>query len=278
MKDTKTDLELTNPELGYDLLDLTFACEDVTVRDEHYDFPWLMDAVKLCRKRGGRFRLIDSGHFDRFHLEWLLLCGVQLFTADDVDRPVDELNSLIQSAKKGKGIIAVFVRGKIGSESGQHQFSYDDLTGLARSGLYLHISNREVGRDIRSLESAAHDCWQNNSLLVYYHHEALDPALAGLVENGSCVHLADFSFEEDKDHVLLRDLLAASRSKNVPLVLHLEKGLDSSLLDELLRYGAHLVFRSGLIDYKSPLKPIYERARKRHLDHRAYYLYNKDMP
>ena len=278
MNDTKTDLEVTSPEQGYDLLDLTSSCEDVTIRDEHYDFFWLVDAVRLCRKKGCRFRLIDSGLFDRFRLDWLLLSGAQLYTADDVDRPVDELRSLVLSARKGKGIIAVFIHGKIGAESAPNQVSNDELSGLARSGLYLHITNRELDRDIRSLCSVAHDCRQNGSWLVYYHHGNLDAALAGLVENGSCVHLSDFSLTEDQDYILFRDLLAVSRTKDIPLVLHVEKAQDPSILDEFLREGAHLVFKSGLIDYKSPLKPLYQRARKRHLDHRAYYLYNKDMP
>jgi len=55
------DKESHGSEKGYKLLSLVEEGRDVTVRDDLYDFLWVLDAVKLCRKKGFRFRLIDSG-------------------------------------------------------------------------------------------------------------------------------------------------------------------------------------------------------------------------
>ena len=59
-------------EKDYQLLDEAEKGNDITVRDDIYDFYWLMDSVKLCRQKGCRFRLIDTGVLDLSHLERLV--------------------------------------------------------------------------------------------------------------------------------------------------------------------------------------------------------------
>lgn len=260
-------------EKDYQLLEEAEKGNDITVRDDIYDFYWLMDSVKLCRQKGCRFRLIDTGVFDFSHLERLAESGVDLYASDRVRQSVPELELINKASKKGNAIMAYFCHGNIKDEEEEGTISFSSLLNLGRCGIYIHITNREKTRDFSQLKQMAYQCRLGGSWLVYYHHGHLDPDLVELAANSSWIHVSDQSIREDEDAVLLREIAKSSLSVGTSLVLYLEKGVDFIPLSAIIKAGAFVFFKSGQIDYKSPFKPLAELAGKRKLDFRACYLY-----
>jgi hypothetical protein len=121
--------------------------------------------------------------------------------------------------------------------------------------------------------SLADLCHRGQSRLIYYHHKDLDPALYELGRAGAWIHMSDKSVKETDEVSLLTDVIQGARATGSNVCLHVEAGTESILLEDLQKAGALLVFKSALIDYRSPLKPIEEKARKQKLDPRAYFLY-----
>jgi hypothetical protein len=74
------------------------------------------------------------------------------------------------------------------------------------------------------------------------------------------------------------DKVRAAVSAGAKLILHVEKGLDLSLLRDVIKTKAFVLFKSSLFDYKSPFGALERKARKRKLDFRAYYLYPAFLP
>jgi len=259
-------------EKGYEFLSLAAKGQDITVRDDQYGFYWLLDSAKLCRKKG-RFRLIDSGQLDRFQLKELAAAGADLYTSDKARQDVQELEFISKAYKKGRGLIAYFHYGALEGAEESDFLSFSDLMDLGRSGVYLHLSNREKERGLSKLNQLAYSCRRGQSWLVYYHHGSLEPSLMELGGNGSWIHVSDRSIQGTEDNELLLDVIKSARSAGTNLVFYVEKGLDVFLLKKIIRAGAVVLFKSSLIDYRSPFKPLEKEARKKKLDFRAYYLY-----
>lgn len=259
-------------EKAYELLSQAGKGADITLRDDQYDFPSILDSVKQCRKRGFRFRLIDSGGLDRFHLEWLGKAGADLYTSDEARRDAFELELVNKACKKGRAILAYFHHGTLESEEANSVF-FSELENVARSGIYFHLSNKERQREFSRLIELAYTCLRGGSWLVYYHHGPLDPSLEELGRNGAWIHITDQSFYEAEDINLVLDAVKSALSSGVKIVLHVEKGLDYTLLRDIMNSGAYILFKSSLFDYKSPFRILEKEAKKRKLDFRSYYLY-----
>ena len=56
-------------------------------------------------------------------------------------------------------------------------------------------------------------------------------------------------------------------------MLHLEKGIDTRLFEDVVKTGAFVLFNLSHLDDISPL-----RGAKKRLDFRAYYLYPHFLP
>lgn len=263
------------PAKGYQLLSLATEGKDITVRDDQYDFSWLLDAIKHCRKRSFRFRLIDSGQLKCSELEWLVQAGADLYTSDEARPNVSELRFLSRVCKRGKAIIAYFHHGSLEEESGDKasSASFSDLKDLGASGFYLHLSNKEEKRAFSHLNLLASICHQAGSWLVYYHHGPLEPYLDELGVNGAWIHLSDKSLKQSENNSFLLDIIKSARSAGANLILHLEKGLDFSFLRDIVKAGAFILFEFSLFDFKSPFLILEKETKRKKLDFRAFYLY-----
>ena len=94
-----------------------------------------------------------------------------------------------------------------------------------------------------------------------------------LGRNGAWIHIADQSLVGEESQSLIRDIVVCAHSAGSNLVLHWDDGAKFSLLDDIVKAGAMVLFKSPLFDFKSPLKVLERRIRRKRLDFRAYYLH-----
>jgi hypothetical protein len=265
-------------EKAFELLSLAKAGRNITLRDDQYDFPVILDSVKLCRQRGFRFRLIDSGKLDRFHLEWLGEAGADFYTSDEARAGFFELELVNKACKRGRAFIAYFHHAPLELSKEKDSFSFSELQEMGRYGIYLHITNRENPRDISQVSELAYACRQGGSWLVYYHHGLLEPSFSELGRNGAWIHVSDQSLLKAENMTLILDQVKSLLAAGAKLVVHLEKGMDLRLLHDIMAAGVFVIFKSLLFDYKSPFRILERKAAKRKLDFRAYYLYPDFLP
>jgi hypothetical protein len=266
------------PKKAYELLSRAGKGVDITVRDDQYEFPWLLDSVKLCRKKGARFRLVDSGKLDRFQLEWLAEAGADLYTSDEARAEASELEQVNRACQKGGAFVAYFHHGALEPEEESGSISFFDLKDMGRCGIYFYLSNREMKREISKINELAHACRKGGSRLVYYLHGLLENSLEDLARNETWIHITDQIFQEPEDPALVLDKVKSVVSAGAKLILHVEKGLDLSLLRDVIKTQAFVLFKSSLFDYKSPFRALERKTRKRKPDFRAYYLYPAFLP
>lgn len=272
------DKNVEIPEKAYELISWAGRGTDITVRDDQYEFQCLLDSVKLCRKKGARFRLIDSGKLDRFQLEWLAEAGADLYTSDEVRTEASELEQVNRACQKGGAFVSYFHHGTLEPEEESSSISFFDLKDMGRSGIYFYLSNREMKREISKLNELAHACRKGGSWLVYYIHGLLENSLEELARNDPWIHITDKIFQDAEDPTLILDKLKSVISAGANIVLHVEKGLDLSLLRDIIKAQAVVLFKSSLFDYRSPFRALERKTRKRKLDFRAYYLYPTFLP
>lgn len=248
--------------------------QDVTVRDDLLDFQLLLDAVKLSRWKGIPFRIVDSGSLDVIHLEWLAAEGAIVYTGDDAEREVNALQQIGKACKQGNSFLAYLQKGPLNQEPESAAGEWGDLMALGAEGAYIFLSNREHRRDIHQLGILADLCKRGGSWLVCYHHGELEAALVELARNGAWIHVEDGCLNEANDYGLLLEIIRAAQSSGTNCVFHLERELEYYPLKDIQKAGAIVLFKSKLIDYRSPLKPLQELASRRKFDARAYYLYS----
>jgi len=247
------------------------------VRDDQYDFSTLLDAVRQFRDRRYRFRLIDTGRFDPFELEWISGHGADLYTSDETRSNVHDLEFISAAARKGNAFVSFLINGKC-DVGGEEDPTFSDLMNVGRYGAYLHLTNRQQPRDILQVARLAYNCTQSGSWLVYYHHGPLEKSLLELGRNGAWIHMTELSLEGEESQAMIRDVVLSARSAGSNLVLHWDNGNNFSLLDDIVKAGAVVLFKSPLFDYKSPLKVLEKGIRRKRLDFRAYYLHPSVLP
>jgi len=133
-------------------------------------------------------------------------------------------------------------------------------------------------REISKLNELAYACRKGGSWLVYYLHGSLENSLEDLARNETWIHVTDQIFQEPEDPTLVLDKVRAAVSAGAKLILHVEKGLDLSLLRAVIKTQTFVLFKSSLFDHKSPFRALERKARKRKLDFRAHYLYPTFLP
>ena len=251
--------------------------QNITVRDDQYDFSTLLDAVRQFRDRRYRFRVIDTGRFDPLELEWISGHGADLYTSDETRSNVHDLEFISAASSKGNAFVSYLINGKW-DVGGEEDLTFSDLMNVGRCGAYLHLTNRQEPRDILQVARLAYNCTQSGSWLVYYHHGPLEKSLLELGRNGAWIHITDQSLEGEESQAMIRDIVLSARSAGSNLVLHWDNGNYFSLLDDIVKAGAVVLFKSTLFDYKSPLKVLEKGIRKKRLDFRAYYLNASVLP
>jgi len=281
-EDSLKERELKFPERAYELLSWVTRGRDITVRDDQYDFHWLLDIVKFCRKGRCRARLIDSGKLEAFQLEWLGEAGADLYSSDEARPEAAELELINKACKRGGTIVAYFHHGALEEEEekepGLEKVTFSALERMGRNGIYLYLSNRERKCDFSYLNELASACRRGGSWLVYYHHGPLESSLEELGRNGAWIHISDESLGESQDITFLIEILKARLSKKANLVLHLVEEWETYQLRDVVKAGAIVLFKSSLRDYKSSLRTLEKEAGRRKLDFKAYYLYPALLP
>ncbi len=261
----------------FELFSLLKKKQNITLRDDQYDFSTLFDAAHQFRNNRYRFRLIDTGRFDPFELEWLAIHGADLYTSDETRSNLHELELISTASKKGNTVVAFLFSGKPDTE-GEDILSLSDLMNIGGSGAYLHLTNRQQERDIQELSQLAYSCAKSGSWMVYYHHGPLDASLSELGRTGAWIHISDQSLEREKSQSIITDIVLSAQSAGSNLILHWDKGVKFSVLDDIVKAGAVVLFKCPLFDYKSPLKALDKGVRKKRLDFRAYYLHPSVLP
>lgn len=261
----------------YELLSQAEEGLEITARDDQNEFSAFLDAAKACRRRGRRFRLIDTGRFSLFHLEWLGKAGADIYTGDEARPDPFEINLLVKACAEGRAIAAYLHQGNLNRGEGSGAASLAVLLEIGRSGAYLYLSNREKKRDVADLGELAYACRQAGTWLVYYHHGHPEAGLAEPARNGAWIHLADQSLKSVADTSLLFEVIKKTSGAGANIVLHVETGVAVETLLDLLDFGAHLLFKTPPSDYRSAFRRLEARARKRKLDFRAYYLHTAFM-
>lgn len=273
MAEEKVTVEAEIPaEREFEFLVQTESGQDITVRDDQYEFSWLLDGTRRCRSRGKRFRLIDSGRLPSDQMEWMGEAGADIYTADRVKRDVSELMNISGACRSGRSILANFIYGSLPEDSHDGMLSFSDGRRLAGSGAYLHLHNREFEHPLSGLRELAIECSAAGSWLIYYHLGILSADLSELARSGSWIHLSERSLKTDEDARLLLDVLNSARSAGTGVVLHITSPLTINWLWDFLQAGGHLQFRNHHFDFRSPLRAIEDRARRKILDFRAFYL------
>lgn len=250
---------------------------DVIIRDDQSDFSSLLDSAKAFRKNRGRLKLVDSGKFSAFELERLGKAGADLYTSDQARQDLGEFIFIGDAAKKGGGIAAYFHHAAFELEAKANAVPFCSLTEMGRSGLYLYVSNSRFEREFSRLEELAYACAKGGSLLVYYHHGRLEPALESLCRQGAWTHVSGRSLQKEEDAVFLCDCIRAAGTAGANIVLHVESPINFSWLADIFKAGAIVFMNMPPSDYRSPQRPFELRAKRQKLDFRAYYLFSEFM-
>ncbi len=269
--------EAVQPDKTFELFALLNKKQNITVRDDQYEFSTLFDAVRQFRDKRYRFRLIDTGRFDPFELEWITSHGADLYTSDESRSNVLDIDLISAAAEKGNAMVAYLIIGELEAE-GENVLSFSDLLNVGRSGAYLHVTNRQKERDIQKISRLAYSCVKSGCWLVYYHHGPLETPLLELGGNGAWIHITDQSLDGEDARSMIRDIVLAARSAGSNLVLHWDDGNQFSFLDDIVKAGAVVLFKSPLFDYRSPLKDLEKGIRRKRLDFRTYYLHPSVLP
>jgi len=247
---------------------------DLTFRDDQHDYDWLLDVLRMGKPRGIRFRLVDSGVLEGHQIEILVEMGADLYTSDRMRKDVLELEFILKAAKSGGTIVASFLQNEIVSEEEHGFIPLASLAHLGRQGLFVHVSNRERDRKLADLSQIAAQCRKGSSRLIYYHHGRMTPEFVGLAKEGIWIHVSNKSIQSEDDLFLFLDMTAAGRLSGANCVLYVEKEMSFSSLREAVKSPAIVLFKTAPVDFKSPLKPLVDEAKRKHLDYRAFYLYS----
>ncbi len=261
------DMERQNLEMerGDDL-------RETVIRDDQLDFAALLDAVKESRRHRARLKLIDSGVFDSFKLEWLAEAGADIYTSDRARPDAGEIIRIGRAAKRGDAIAAYYHQRPLDSAEKGTSVPFFDLQEMGRSGIDLHLSNRHHQREWEKLEELAQACLRGGAWFLFYHHGPLIANLEGLTRQGAWLHLSDESLGNDQDVMFLADCAAAAIGRDANVIVHLERSVPLSWLENIFAAGAFVLFKIPPTDYRSSLRPFETISKKRRPDPRATYI------
>jgi len=270
-EEVKNELEQEDQQSSVDKIS---GKMDLTFRDDQHDYDWLLDVLRKGKPRGTRFRLVDSGVLEGHQIEKMVGMGADLYTSDRVRKDVLELEFILKASKSGGTIVASFLQNEIVSEEEHGFIPLASLAYLGRQGLFLHVSNREKDRNLSDLSQIAVECRKGSSRLIYYHHGRIIPEIVDLAKEGIWIHVSNKSIQSEDDLFLFLDMTAAARMSGANCVLYVEKEMSFSSLHQAVESPAIVLLKSAPVDYKSPIRPLVDEAKRKHLDYRAVYLYS----
>ena len=246
--------------------------QEIVIRDDQLDFAALLDVAKERRKNHGRLKLVDSGAFDPPTLEWLGEAGADIYTSDLARPNAGEIVQIGRAAKKGNAVAAYFHHGPLDPDEKEKTIPFSGLLEMGRSGIDLHLSNKQQQREWGKLGELACACEKGGARLVLYHHGPLAADLEGLARQGVWIHISDESLRSEQDVTALVDCVAAARGRGSNLVFHLEHSITLVWLENIFASGAFVLFQIPPTDYRSPLRSFETASKKRRPDYRSAYI------
>ena len=262
----------------YELMDRVRTRQDLVIRDDQFDLTALLEAARYAGRRRIPLSVLDTGRFGVNDLESLARTGARLLTTDEARPKADEWEILLKACRAGRTRLAVFWKGPLPVGEEAAPVSRQSLENLLASGLDLHVSNRTRPRDPGDLAALAEAGRTGKAFFVVYH---TGPLLDGLVELGSrsaWVHFADASLPDAPAAELAVAVARAAAEAGSRAVVHVERGLEIDLLDELWAAGAALLFLTPPSDDRSRLRPLEAKAARRKVPPRAYWLSTAFLP
>lgn len=253
----------------FELAGMARSRRRIVVRDDQYDYQTFLDAGRSSR---GKLGVIDTGVFGPNEIDLLLRAGIDIYSSDDVRPDRNEAAVLLRTAKRSGAFISFLFRGGLPSPDEDGGRKFNELTDVVRSGMDLHITNSGEKREFSVLCELAGAARRGRSYFVYYHHGEPVPELEELAGLGAWVHVSDMAIDASVSGELLVSVAAACRAAGSRTIIHIEKGLPLHLLKKLEAAGAHLNFLSPPSGRASAQKLIEDKAAKKKLPVRAYYL------
>lgn len=250
---------------------------DLVLRDDQADVDAIVDEARKRRARGARLQLIDSGRASVLDLERLCRAGADVFSSDRAGRVLADWIILLNAAEKGGGAIACFHHGPLASEPPAGGMPLADLLEAARLGLRLYLSDKTGARPADVVIALAEAARDGRRRLGYYHHGPEERWLLDLARRGAWIHVPAEFREAGAPSPLLLDIAAAAAGAGAGLVIHVERAVSERALEDLQEAGAYLLFRTPPSDYRSPLRPLEEKAAGRVPAPEASYLYSEFM-
>ncbi|MGA2531889.1 MAG: hypothetical protein ABSG19_02515 [Candidatus Aminicenantales bacterium] len=262
----------------YELLDRIRLGRDLVIRDDQFEPEALLDAARFARSKGIRLSLLDTGRFEPSGLEWFIRERVRFYTSDEARPREPELARLLKACLSARTFLAYFQNGPLQMQPGADSVSLEALRGLTSAGMDIHISNRAHARDSGNLAELAENAAAGRSYFVYYHLGPLTPELTGLAAAGAWIHFPDRSLNAEDAAGLAQEIARAARQAGSRAAVYVETGLPLPVLEGLFAAGAAVLFRTPPGDRESLLRPFEQKARKRELPARAFYLFTTFLP
>jgi hypothetical protein len=254
----------------FDLVDRVRRGRSVVERDDQYRLEAFLDAARAAARRGARLSVIDTGLFSLNELELLVERKVNLFTSDETGRGPDDLEILLEAARRSGAFISRLAVRDIPDEASG--WSLERLLDLARAGLDMHVSNSTVPRDLEAMKQLAAASGRRRGFFVYYHHGALAGDLEALAGRRNWLHFSDRSLDTAEEGEAAAAVAAAFRAAGGRTVVYIERGLGLDLLKRLERAGAFLNFLTPPSSRYSLQQAVEQRAWRTRLPARAFYL------
>ncbi len=256
----------------YELLDRVRTRQDLTIRDDQFEFAVFLDAAAHARRRRVPMTLLDTGRFPAGELESLARNGVRICTSDGARPRPEELDLLVRACRAARSSLALLFEAELPAGDGAAPISARALEDLLSSGMDLHVSNRALERDPVVLEALAVKSRRGRALLVYYHHGALGRELVGPASGGAWVHLSDRGVADDEAAAVACAVARAAAAAGSRAVVTVERPARADALECLWAAGAALRFLTPPSEAGSALGAIERKAGRRKIPPRAVYL------
>jgi hypothetical protein len=262
----------------YELLDRVRLGRDIVIRDDQFGREALLDAARAARSKGIGVGLLDTGRFEASDLEWLIREKVRCYTSDEARPSEAELARILKACRASGSFLSYLHNGPIESGLGTDRLSLAALRSLASSGMDVHLSNRAHARDLGALLELAEGVAEGRGYFAYYHHGPLAPGLTEVASRGAWVHFSDRSLETGAPTDLGLGVIRAARAAGSRAAVYVQAGLPLPVLESYFDAGAVLVFQTPPSDRRSLQKPVEQRALRRKLPLRAFYLSTAFLP
>ena len=262
----------------YELLDRVRTRQDLTIRDDQFEYAVFLDVAAYARRRRIPMSLVDTGRFSVGELESLVRRGVRVFTSDAARPRPEELETIVRACRASRSFLAFLLEADwpAGDEAGP--WSARALSDLVASGMDLHVSNRHRVRDPGVLGELARQAGLGRGFLVYYHHGPLVAELAEPASLGTWVHFSDRSIPDEDAAAVACGIARAAAASGSRAVLTAGRPLAADVLEGLWTAGAVLRFLTPPAEARSSLSAIERKAGKRKLPARAVYLSGVFLP